>query len=222
MTWLMIFDFLGTIAFAFSGTITAVRHRMDIFGVNILAVVTATGGGMMRDIVIGDFPPKAFRDPFYALISMATANVVFLVQYGRQKRRKDLPLPKNIAQVSERLLFWMDTLGLGAFTVDGVTIGIHAGGGLFLITILGVLTGVGGGVLRDLLAGETPAIFVRHVYAVATIAGGLLTGILYRSGAPHGFAMVAGFAAVLCIRWLANRYRWNLPRIAGRRGELRR
>ena len=148
MTWLMIFDFLGTIAFAFSGTITAVRHRMDIFGVNILAVVTATGGGMMRDIVIGDFPPKAFRDPFYALISMATANVVFLVQYGRQKRRKDLPLPKNIAQVSERLLFWMDTLGLGAFTVDGVMIGIHAGGGLFLITAIATKGGIGGGDIK--------------------------------------------------------------------------
>ncbi|MGI6106325.1 MAG: trimeric intracellular cation channel family protein [Lachnospiraceae bacterium] len=228
MAWLVLFDFLGTIAFAISGAITAIRHRMDIFGVNILAVVTATGGGMLRDIIIGDFPPKAFRDPFYVLVSMATANAVFVFLYFRQGKRlekggNEKKLPVSISQVYEETLFWLDTLGLGAFTVDGVIIGINAGktDGLFFITFLGVLTGVGGGVLRDLLAGETPAIFVKHIYALAAISGGLLTAILYRISAPHSVCMISGFLAVLLIRWLARHFRWNLPRIGRSAGRGR-
>ncbi len=109
-------------------------------------------------------------------------------------------------------LFWFDTIGLASFTVDGVVVGqTMTNGGLFLCTFLGVITGVGGGVLRDLLANEVPAIFVRHVYAVASIAGALLTCLLWKTN--HYAAMVTGLVAVILIRYLAKRFQWNLPHI---------
>lgn len=211
MTLLVIFDYFGTIAFAISGAITAVRHKMDIFGINMLAIITATGGGMMRDIIMGNLPPQMFRNPVYVLTAAVTANIVFLILRARRTK----VLPQNISRVYETTLFWFDTLGLAAFTVDGAMIGIHSdfGGNLFLITALSFLTGVGGGLLRDILAGETPAIFRKHIYALASIAGGLFIGILSLAGLHDDISMACGFLLVLLIRYCARRFLWNLPKI---------
>lgn len=211
MTLLVIFDYFGTIAFAISGAITAVRHKMDIFGINMLAVTTATGGGMMRDIIMGNFPPQMFRNPIYVLTAAVTANILFFILRIRHAK----VLPQNISHVYEATLFWFDTLGLAAFTVDGAMIGIRSdyGSNLFLITALSFLTGVGGGLLRDILAGETPAIFRKHIYALASIAGGLFIGILSLAGIPGNISMACGFLAVLLIRYCARRFLWNLPKI---------
>ena len=201
-------DFVGTVAFAISGAMVAARKNMDIFGVNMLAVLTATGGGMIRDIIIGRTPPVIFLNPSYVLIAVLTANILFLVLYSR----KSLPLSQR---VGEQLLFWFDTLGLAAFTVDGVFAGVQAqhGDKLFLIAFLGVMTGVGGGALRDIFADEMPQIFVKHVYAVASVAGAVVTGLFWRITAEENIAVAAGALTVIALRYEAVRHHWNLPRL---------
>ena len=172
---LIIFDLIGTVAFAISGAITGIKKRMDIFGVNILAIVTACGGGLLRDVVMGDFPPKMFVDPIYVAVAAIVANIVFLVMYFHR------PIPQKFAGLYDRGLFVFDTLGLAAFMVDGVMIGANFGyeDDLFFLVFLGFITGVGGGVLRDVLAIHMAAIFVKQVYALPVIFGGILMVIMH-------------------------------------------
>ena len=177
MPWsmLFLFDLIGTIAFAISGAFVGIRKGMDIFGVNVLAVTTACGGGLMRDLIIGSIPPQMFRNPFFVMVAIVVANVVFLLMYLHRH------MPRKVAPLYDKLLFWFDSLGLAAFTVDGVMAGIAMGYGdnEFLICFLGFMTAVGGGALRDVLAGQTPDIFRKHVYAVAAIAGAVLMVALF-------------------------------------------
>ena len=206
-TFLFVMDLMGTVAFAFSGAMLAIKKGMDVFGVSILALTTAVGGGVIRDLITGQIPPVTFRNPVYALTAVGTANVVFWVLYlVRRKREK----PRIPAVYYEKLLFWLDTLGLAAFTVEGTMAG--AGHGWFLMIFVGVLTGVGGGVLRDMMAGETPSIFVKRVYACACLAGAAAVVVLGRWVGREA-AMVTGFVLILIIRFLAAHFRWDLPRI---------
>lgn len=204
-----LFDLIGTIAFAISGAFVGIHKKMDIFGVNVLAVTTACGGGMMRDIVIGYLPPRMFRNPFYVLVAVIIANIVFVLMFLHQK------MPKKVAPVYDRMLFWFDTLGLAAFTVDGVIMGVDAGfyDNPFLMCFLGFLTAVGGGALRDVLANQTPDIFRKHIYAVAAIAGCILMVIIYSVTESQRAAMIGGFLLVMTLRVLAAHFRWNLPKV---------
>ena len=211
MPWslLFYFDLIGTIAFAISGAFVAIRKGMDIFGVNVLAVTTACGGGMVRDLIIGSIPPQMFRNPFFVMVAIAVANVVFLLMYLHQH------MPKRAHQIYDQLLFWFDTLGLAAFTVDGVMAGIAIGyaDNEFLICFLGFITAVGGGALRDVLAGQMPDIFRKHIYAVAAIAGAVLMVLVLRLFDSQRAAMISGFLLVLVLRKLAAHFLWNLPKV---------
>lgn len=211
MPWslLFLFDLIGTIAFAISGAFVGIRKGMDIFGVNVLAVTTACGGGMMRDLIIGSIPPQMFRNPFFVMVAIVVANVVFLLMYLHRH------MPRKVAPLYDKLLFWFDSLGLAAFTVDGVMAGIAMGYGdnEFLICFLGFMTAVGGGALRDVLAGQTPDIFRKHVYAVAAIAGAMLMVLLLWLFGSQRIAMIGGFLLVIVLRFLAANFRWNLPRV---------
>lgn len=211
MPWslLFLFDLIGTIAFAISGAFVGIRKEMDIFGVNVLAVTTACGGGLMRDLIIGSVPPQMFRNPFFVMVAIVVANVVFLLMYLHRH------MPRKVAPLYDKLLFWFDSLGLAAFTVDGVMAGIAMGHGdnVFLICFLGFLTAVGGGALRDVLAGQTPDIFRKHIYAVAAIAGAVLMAGLLRLIGSQQIAMVGGFLLVPVLRYLAARFLWNLPKV---------
>ena len=206
---LTVFDITGTIAFAISGAFVGIHKKMDIFGVLMLAVTTACGGGPIRDLIIGVNPPAMFVEPVFVCIAAATGLSVFLIMY-RHKR-----MPASFAGVYDTLLFWFDTLGLAAFTVDGVMIGINAGyaGNAFLLTFLGFVTGVGGGAFRDVLADQMPDIFKKHIYAVASISGALLAVLLHRTLFPWRLSMIAGFVLVIVIRCLARHYAWNLPKV---------
>lgn len=206
-----IIDFIGTAAFAVSGATVGVGKGMDLFGVNILALTTAVGGGVLRDLLLGDTPPAMFRNPVYPLIALVVANLVFLFSYLHL-----IHFPPKAAAVYQRCLSWFDTLGLAAFTVGGVIICRNSQGqcGLCLQVCLGVITGVGGGVLRDVLAMETPVVFVRHIYATASLAGALVTGILW-DRLPGDLPVITGFAVVVLLRVLAARFCWNLPRLRG-------
>ncbi|SFE50104.1 Uncharacterized membrane protein YeiH [Peptostreptococcaceae bacterium pGA-8] len=211
VSFIDVMDIIGTIAFAISGAAVAARKGMDIFGINILALVTATGGGIIRDVVIGKVPPMAFQNPIYLILSLITANIAFLVMLKRRDKIHD-----SFAIVPERAFFWFDTMGLAAFSVDGAGAGFNSDSmsNLFLIVFLGVVTGVGGGIIRDMMACEMPYVFVKHVYALASLTGALTTGVLmvYRVTGMNT-ALIAGFAVTIFIRVLAAHFKWNLPRI---------
>lgn len=204
-TFIFVVNIIGTLAFAASGAMIGLNKNMDIFGVCILGLATATGGGVIRDLILGLTPPMAFRDPTYAVLALATSAVFF----SRRVRRVLMHNQRRY----DRLLFWMDTLGLGVFSVVGVELAFSRSSRptFFLLVFIGTLTGVGGGVLRDLLAQEVPYIFVKHIYACASLAGAALCAGLW-SYADSMHAMLAGMAAVVVIRVLAAHYHWNLPK----------
>lgn len=204
-TFIFIVNIIGTLAFAASGAMIGLNKNMDIFGVCILGLATATGGGVIRDLILGLTPPMAFRDPTYAVLALTTSAVFF----SRRVRRVLMHNQRRY----DRLLFWMDTLGLGVFSVAGVELAFSRSGHptFFLLVFIGTITGVGGGVLRDLLAQEVPYIFVKHIYACASLAGAMLCAGLW-SYVDSMYAMLAGMTAVVVIRVLAAHFHWNLPR----------
>lgn len=203
-----IIEIIGTVAFASSGAMIAIRKNMDIFGINVLAITTALGGGLIRDLILGINPPNMFRDSSYALWAIATACVLFVIF----KWRKRL-LESHWIEKYEQLMGIMDAIGLGAFTVIGIDKAIQMGyDSTFLLIFVGVITGVGGGMLRDIMAGNTPFIFVKHVYACASIAGAIVC-LLARLIFLDYVAMIIGAVVVILIRILAARYRWNLPKV---------
>ena len=199
------FEMAGTIAFAVSGAMTALKKDMDIFGVAILALCTAIGGGVIRDIVLGITPPGAFENPLSTGVAICTAVMVFLPFVRRQFTR--------VHRLYDVVLFFMDTAGLSIFTVIGVETAYltHSDPGLFLLIFVGVITGVGGGVLRDIMAGNTPYIFVKHFYATASLAGALLCAVLWPVMGKSG-AMLCGAFTVTVLRVCAAHFRWSLPR----------
>ena len=159
------FEIIGTVAFSVSGAMTGLKKNMDIFGVMILGVVTAIGGGVTRDLILGITPPGTFGHPVYAIVATVTAIITFLPAIRR--------LLTSNQHVHDFVLLILDSLGLGVFTVVGIqtAYSVSTGRGAFLVVFVGVITGVGGGVLRDVLAGEKPYIFVKHIYACASIVG---------------------------------------------------
>lgn len=204
-TLTFVFELIGTVAFAISGAITGLKKKMDIFGVVILAVVTAVGGGAIRDIVLGNTPPMTFRNPVYALVAVATGILTFI------------PVVRKLAGKTPKafdiFLLVTDSVGLGIFTVMGIrtAINLNHGENMFLLVFVGVVTGVGGGLLRDVMAGNTPYIFVKHIYASASLAGAVLCVLLWK---PLGAtaAMSISAAVIIVIRFLAARFKWSLPK----------
>ena len=201
-----IFELLGTVAFAVSGAMEGVRHRMDLFGVTLLGLVTAIGGGVLRDLVIGQIPPKVFRDSRCAVLAILVALAVFIILKLTQERK-----PRALARLRDRLYFLSDTLGLAAFTVLGIE-SAGPGRNTGLLLFVGMITGVGGGVLRDILAGSVPSILRKNIYAVASLAGAL-ADVLLMHILPAEISMLAGFVLVVLIRLAAAHYKWNLPHI---------
>ncbi|WP_024866728.1 trimeric intracellular cation channel family protein [Butyrivibrio sp. FCS014] len=208
-TIMAVIENIGIIAFAISGAVVAARKDMDIFGINLLALVTATGGGLIRDLIINSTPPVMFVNPAYTIITLITANIAFVIMYLKK------PMPKGISPIYDQLLFWLDTLGLAAFTVDGTFTGIHAGYGdnLFLVAFLGIVTGIGGGIVRDVFADKIPAVLVKHVYAIACIAGAIVTVVLWKYTGNELLSTIAGFFIIVILRFLAMHYEWNLPTV---------
>jgi uncharacterized membrane protein YeiH len=202
-----IIENVGITAFAISGAVVAAKKDMDLFGINLMALVTALGGGLLRDIILNKIPPVMFVNPTYTIITLITANIAFIIMYLKK------PMPKGITPVYEKLIFWLDTLGLAAFTVDGVFAGIYSdySDNLFLVSFLGVITGIGGGIIRDLLADKVPYVLVKHVYAIACIAGSIVTVLLWKYLGNELISMLSGFFTIVILRFLAMHFEWNLP-----------
>ncbi|MBR5868670.1 MAG: trimeric intracellular cation channel family protein [Clostridia bacterium] len=202
-------EWIGTVAFAVSGALVAIGSGLDLFGVIIVGSITAVGGGIMRDLLLGHTPPRVFESPETLLVAMLTGVVVFVLAWINVRRFRDLQ--KKVESIN--VVF--DAIGLAAFSVTGVEVAVEAGfGDNFLLTLLmGVMTGVGGGVLRDVLVNEKPYILTRHVYAVASILGSTIYYLL-RIGTPY--RVVGTFLSVgatVLVRLLAAHYRWSLPKI---------
>ena len=202
-------EIIGTIAFASSGAMVAVRKKLDLFGIIVLGVITAVGGGMIRDLLIGSIPPTMFYHPVYVLTAFLTVLIMFLLF-----RFRPILLESRYMDTYEKVMNILDAVGLGAFTVIGVDTGVNAGYGAyhFLIIFLGVITGIGGGILRDIMAGETPFVLKKHIYACASISGACLYVVLLQF--THAdYAMMFGAFLVIAVRMLDSNYRWILPSI---------
>lgn len=201
-------EMIGTVAFACSGAMVAIKKNLDLLGIIVLGVTTAVGGGMLRDLLMGITPPTLFVNPVYVMMAFLSVVVLFLiVKYGR------VTIEMMESLWYERVMNLMDAVGLGAFTVVGIDAAVNAGFGEyhFLMIFLGVITGVGGGILRDMMAGVTPAVLKKHVYACASLAGALsYVGLM--NVLDNDWDMVLSALLVVVIRVLARHYKWNLPR----------
>ena len=205
---LFMIEMIGTIAFACSGAMVAIQKDLDLLGILVLGVTTACGGGMIRDLLIGSTPPTLFIHPVYVAVAAASTLILFLFVRFLHSSRNILR-----SALYDSALSLMDAVGLGAFTVVGINTAISAGFEeyRFFLVFLGVITGVGGGILRDIMANETPAILKKHIYACASLAGALL--YTYTRGLSRELSMVCSALLVVIIRILARKYRWNLPHV---------
>ena len=199
--FISILDYLGTIAFAVTGATKAIAHKADIFGIIVLATVVGVAGGITRDVIFGRFP-TAFSDPIYISLTVAAGIVMFFL-YSKLKK-----------QMTTWLVF--DAVGLGVFSIIGASIAYSIVGLDFLpMLFAGVLTAIGGGILRDVFVREIPIVFVKEVYAVASVIGIVVFYAILSSGVDIQIASIIGIVIATGIRLLAMKYNWNLPKAKG-------
>ena len=204
LTVIGLLDMVGTFFFGLSGAMLAVRKNMDLLGVLVLACVTAFGGGVTRDVVINNLPPVAFQQGVYIVLALAAGVAVF---FGH----------KFVAQHGSVVALF-DAVGLGAFTVIGARLGLAHAVPWWSAVLVGMMTGVVGGVLRDILGGEIPLILRREIYATASLSGAIVYLGLSHAGIPDGPAAVGGAGLVVAIRIVAIRRGWGLPHPGGLTG----
>jgi len=206
---LSVVDIIGTVAFAVSGVLVGIRNRLDLFGIFVLAVITASGGGIIRDVVIGRTIPVFFTEWRY-FAAITASMVITCILYKFVNR-----------MLSVVLLF--DAIGLGVFTVTATYKAIGYGMPLLGVVFAGVITGVGGGILRDILVNEIPLIFRSEIYAIPSIIGSLLFCLLHHSGKLNvDVNTYVCVAVILAIRLVSVKFGLNLPtfaRVAGNKGD---
>ncbi|HEV8387794.1 MAG TPA: trimeric intracellular cation channel family protein [Nitrososphaera sp.] len=194
-----VLDLFGTMAFAVTGAFKAIEHKSDIVGIIILATITGVTGGVVRDLVFGRIPPVAVVDPLYLVITTATAIAIFFLY--------------KVLRKHWNLFLKFDAIGLGVFTVIGASFAYEFAGLNFLaMAFAGLVTAVGGGILRDVFVNEVPIVFVKELYASASFVGVVMLFVLLAAGVNLGVAAIPTIAAVTSLRLLAMKYNWNLPR----------
>jgi len=193
----MALDLIGTFAFAVSGALTAMHKKLDVFGIFIIGFVTAIGGGTLRDILIGNTPVIWMEQTYYIyLIGIAVILAILFRRY--------------LAHLS-RSLFLFDTIGLGIFTIIGVEAGIRAELDPIICIALGAMTGCFGGVMRDTLCNMVPVIFLKEIYATASIAGGVLYIVLFNLDLNSDVIYISTAGLIIIIRLLVVKFRVSLP-----------
>ena len=204
-----IMEILGTIAFAISGSLIAVRCNLDIFGVLFIGVITAAGGGMLRDTLVGDCPPSVFSNTYILIIAALTAIAVFIFAYINKHHFEIL------REKIERINNIFDAIGLSAFTVTGAEVVFDAGYGenIIFVVMMGMITGIGGGIFRDVLVSKTPYVLKKHVYALASIAGGIIYFFIRTNDEKKMVGTIVSMVTVFVIRMLATKYMWSLPKV---------
>lgn len=194
---LQVLDLGGTFVFAISGGVAAVRRRMDIFGVLVLAFAAGNAGGVTRDLLIGASPPAAISDWRYLAVSVAAGLVVFF----------RFPLLLRL----DHPVQWSDAVGLGFFAVAGSEKPLVFGLNPVMAALLGMVTGIGGGMLRDILANEIPRVLTSDLYALAALAGAVVVVGGHALGVPIPVVGTAGVVVCFALRFMAIRYGWHLP-----------
>lgn len=197
MNLLLVFEIIGTIAFSISGALVAIENDMDIFGVIVLGLTTAVGGGIIRDLILGVNPPSIVNEWLFIALAILVALIVFL------------PSVRNYIKKYDYLVTVMDSIGLAIFTVIGVEASLSYDN-IVLSIFTGVITGVGGGMLRDIFARTNLYIFTKHFYACASLIGAIFT--FYAFKINNSLAIIGGFIVIFALRMCAAKYKWNLPK----------
>lgn len=205
----IILELIGTVAFAISGGVIAINKRFDYFGIVMIAITTAVGGGIIRDLILGNIPPNAFKNPIYAGVALMTG-IILMVVVTFFNRHLHIIKKKGFIH----LFNFCDSLGLGIFTIVGMNQALQMGykNNIFLLVFVGLITGVGGGILRDLMVGRRPMVLKKEIYAVASIIGGISYKILVVDLliAPLPGMMIA-CCLIIGIRMISLKYQLNLP-----------
>lgn len=208
-TMILVLELIGTCAFAISGAVIGITKRFDIFGVLFSGIITALGGGTIRDILLGELPPAMFRNYIYLIFAVGTCLLTFIVASILKTR-----FSENLV-IIDKVNNVFDALGLGVFTIVGINVAINSGfaDNAFFVVFLGMTTGCGGGILRDVIVRDVPFVLRKRVYAVASLAGGLLYYVLYVTfSVGEVVSVVAGILLIFVLRLLASVFRWDLPR----------
>ncbi|HEX2068184.1 MAG TPA: trimeric intracellular cation channel family protein [Nitrososphaeraceae archaeon] len=196
---IQILDLFGTMAFAVTGAFKAIEHKSDIVGIIILSTITGVAGGVIRDIIFGKFPPTVVINPLYLIVTVVTGIVIFILYPS--------------IKIHWNLFLKFDAVGLGVFTIIGASIAYNNIGLNFLtMAFAGVLTAVGGGILRDVFVNEVPLVFVKELYASTSFIGVIILFVMLVMGINLYSATIPSILAVTSIRLLAMKYNWNLPR----------
>jgi uncharacterized membrane protein YeiH len=196
-TLVLALDLLGTFVFALSGAMAAVRHRLDVFGILVLSFAAGTAGGITRDLLIGAVPPAAIGDWRYVVVAVIAGLVTF---WGH----------RIVHRLQDAVLVF-DAVGLGVFAVSGTLKALAYGAHPIAAVLLGVLTGIGGGMLRDMLVAQIPTVLRSELYAVAALAGATVVVIGQAMAFPSTVVAVAGAALCMALRLAALRRGWGLP-----------
>ncbi len=187
-------------AFAVTGAFKAIEHKADIVGIIILATITGVAGGTIRDVVLGKTLPNSLIDPAYVIITVVSAVILFFL-YSKMRKHWNIFLK-------------FDAIGLGVFTVIGATFAYNLVGMNFLVIVLaGMLTAIGGGILRDIFVNQTPIVFVKELYASASFIGAVLFYFTLLITNEIYAATIIGLVITTALRLVAMKYNWNLPRV---------
>ncbi len=212
MLIIQIISVMGVVAFAVTGAIVAIDHRVDLFGVILMAEFTAFGGGVMRDLLMGNTPPLLFCDPFYfwlAGVAAVTAVVVFIIARIMQQKfcEKEVMI--------ERVNNVVDALGLSVFVATSTGLVMTYMGeecNAFLALALATITGVGGGMIRDVLLGEIPFVLKKRIYALAALSGAAMYYLMAQLGVIEPVAVLVGSFTTFALRMMATIFKWNIPK----------
>ncbi|HUU49192.1 MAG TPA: trimeric intracellular cation channel family protein [Nitrosopumilaceae archaeon] len=196
-----VLDLFGTMAFAVTGAFKAIEHKSDFVGIILLATITGVAGGTIRDVVMGRFP-SSISDPTYVIITVASGICIFFL-YSKLKKHWNLFLK-------------FDAFGLGIFTIIGGTFAYNMFGLNFLVIIsAGILTAVGGGILRDVFVNQVPIVFVKELYVTASFIGVFVFYFILYFGGELYIATIVGIVIVTGVRLTAMKFNWNLPKVSG-------
>ncbi len=204
------FEILGVIVFAITGALEAIKSGLDLLGVLIIGVTTAVGGGIIRDLVLGINPPASFNDPKYIYIAGATALIVFSFAYYNKKVMGNASI-----KIFDKILTLTDAIGLAVFTVLGMKVAYalsYEYRGVIYVFV-GLITGVGGGVIRDVLLQKVPYILEKNIYASASIIGAIIFYFMTKYGLlTEALRMEISILIIFSIRMYAARHNLDLPK----------
>ena len=192
-------DLFGTVAFAITGAFKAIEKKFDVIGILVLATITGVAGGTIRDVILGRIP-NSISDPTYVIVTIASGIIIFFL-YSRLKKHWNLFLK-------------FDAIGLGVFTIIGATFAYNIFGLNFLAILLaGILTAVGGGILRDIFVNQVPIVFVKEFYLSASFIGIVIFSIILYFTDELYYATIVGIVLTTSLRLIAMKYNWNLPKV---------